>query len=871
MTLDKSYQPQEIEERWYQYWIKQKFFRSVPNEKKPFTIVIPPPNVTGVLHMGHILNNTIQDILIRRARMQGYNACWVPGTDHASIATEAKVVNKLKEEGIHKWDLTREEFLSHAFAWKDRSEEAIMKQLRTLGASCDWKRTRFTMEDKLSKAVIKSFVNLYNKGWIYKGLRMTNWDCEAKTAVSDEEVYHKEERSHLYYIRYKIEGSEDAWVIIATTRPETILGDTAICFHPADERYAHLHGQKALIPLINRPIPFIYDEYVDREFGTGALKVTPAHDANDYELGKRHKLESINILHEDGTLNEWARLYVGEDRFKVRKKIVKELEAQDFLIRTDPIVNKVGYSERTHVVIEPRLSSQWFVKMEELARPALENVLNDNIHFFPEKYKNVYRHWMENIRDWCISRQLWWGQRIPVYYYDEENYVVAESAEQALVLAQMKSGNAALRAEELRQDPDVVDTWFSSWLWPISVFDGFEKKEEVDYYYPTNVLVTGWDIIFFWVARMIMAGYEWRNEKPFQHVYFTGMVRDKQGRKMSKSLGNSPEPMELIAKYGADGVRLGVLMSSPAGGDLLYDDKLCEQGRNFSNKIWNACRLVKGWKVVEDQNPELIPVIEWFDHKLQKNIALTEKSYEDFRLSEVVNTLYNFIWDDFFSSYLELIKPAFDQPIDKHTYDKTIALFETVLKLLHPFMPFITEEIYHQLGQRADQDCITIAAYPQSANWQEKPIADGDIAIEILSKIRDLRHKNSFGMREKFDLQIQSDTPIQYQSFAPVIMRKAFINSWTYTRDEVKGALTFLTNNDKFFLITGKEIDTAAEKERIQNEIAYQQGFLEKVMVKLHNEKFVSSAPASILEGERKKKSDAEEKIKQLENSLKNL
>lgn len=868
--LDKSYQPQDIEAKWYQHWMEKEYFRSVPNEKKPFTIVIPPPNVTGVLHMGHILNNTIQDVLIRRARMQGFNACWVPGTDHASIATEAKVVHKLKEEGINKWDISREEFLRHAFEWKDRSESVILKQLRTLGASCDWSRTRFTMEDKLSKAVIQSFVDLYNKGLVYKGWRMTNWDSAAKTAVSDEEVYHKEEQSNLYFLRYQIEDS-DAYITIATTRPETIMGDTAICFHPEDERYTHLKGKRALIPLLNKSIPLIYDEYVDRSFGTGALKITPAHDINDYEIGKRHNLDFNNILNEDGTLNSNAKLYVGEDRFIVRKKIVKELDAKGHLVKLESHVHKIGYSERTHVVIEPRLTQQWFVRMEELSKPALEHVMDDTIKFFPDKYKNVYRHWMENIRDWCISRQLWWGQRIPAYYYNEDEYVVAISAAEALPLVQAKPGYENIKIEELRQDSDVVDTWFSSWLWPIAVFDGFERRDEVDYYYPTDVLVTGWDIIFFWVARMVIAGYEWRGEKPFHNVYFTGMVRDKQGRKMSKSLGNSPEPMELIKNYGADGVRIGVLLSAPAGGDLLYDDKLVEQGRNFSNKIWNACRLVKGWETREGKNEELLPVIDWFEHKLQRTIEATEKSYSEFRLSEVVNTLYNFIWDDFFSNYLELIKPEFGQPIDAHTKAKTLELFEVVLQLLHPYMPFITEEIYHQLAVRAEDDCIIISKYPVATPYDNQLIEQGDMAIAILSKLRDTRQRNSLGMRELFELQVQSDKPQVYASYLPIIIKKGFIRSWSYTQEEPSGALTFLANNDKFFFITGQAIDTEAEKLRITAEIDYLRGFLDSVMVKLSNEKFVSSAPAKVVDIELKKKADTEDKIKMLEDSLRSL
>ncbi len=871
MNLEKTYSPESVEEKWYTYWEEQKFFRSVPDERESFTIVIPPPNVTGVLHMGHMLNNTIQDVLIRRARMRGYNACWVPGTDHASIATEAKVVNMLAEKGIKKEDIGREEFLKHAYEWTDKYGGIIFKQLRKLGASCDWDRERFTLEPKLSEYVIKTFVDLHNKGLIYQGLRMTNWDPAAQTALSDEEVYYKEVNSKLYHIRYQIEGTEDEWITIATTRPETILGDTAICVHPEDERYKDMKGKKAIVPLINRAIPIIYDEYVEMEFGTGALKVTPAHDLNDYELGKKHNLENIDILNADATMSPAAQLYVGEDRFKVRKKIAKDLEASGNLVEAEDYSNKVGYSERTHVVIEPRQTKQWFLKMKGLADPALKNVLDDTIQFFPPHYKNLYRHWMENIRDWCISRQLWWGQQIPAYYLPNGEYVVAETAEEALKLAQEKSANPALTLADLRQDEDVVDTWFSSWLWPISVFNGFDDQSELDYYYPTNVLVTGWDIIFFWVARMVMAGYEFKGERPFHSVYFTGMVRDKQGRKMSKSLGNSPDPLGLIEQFGADGVRMGLLFSSPAGGDLLFEDKLCEQGRNFNNKIWNALRLMKGFEITEGKNEDNEPAIQWFENKLSQVIEETDKMYETYRLSEIIKTLYSFVWNDFCSAYLEMTKPDFGSPIDQYTYDKTIEFFEALMKLLHPFMPFITEEVYHLMKERADKDSIMMSDYPKAADYDQLAIDKGEFAKSIITKVRDIRNQAGLKQRDMMKLYFQSETPAYYDSFKNIIQKKAFLECFDHTTEDKPNTVSFIINQDNFFIDTGAEIDVAKEAEKLRKEIEYTLGFIKSVNKKLGNERFVNNAPEAVVNSERKKLADAEEKLAIFQDNLSKL
>ncbi len=871
MEIAKTYSPNEVEDRWYRYWLENQVFKSTPDEREAYTIVIPPPNVTGVLHMGHMLNNTIQDLLIRRARMRGYNACWVPGTDHASIATEAKVVNMLAEKGIKKEDLTREQFMEHAFEWKEKYGGIILKQLQKLGASCDWDRTRFTLEPKLSDAVIKVFVQLYEKGLIYKGYRMTNWDPVAKTAIMDEEVYHEERNARLYHVRYKIEGTEDEWVTIATTRPETIMGDTAICFHPEDERYAHLKGKRAIIPLINRSIEFIYDEYVDMEFGTGALKITPAHDPNDYVLGKKHNLEIIDILNEDATLNEKAQIYVGEDRKVARKKVAKDLEEAGHLVKVEDLRHKVGFSERTKVVIEPRLTSQWFVKMKTLAEPALKSVLEEDIKFFPKNYENLYRHWMEGIHDWCISRQLWWGQRIPVWYINDDEFVVAENEAAALEKAREKTNNPNLQLADLRQEEDVVDTWFSSWLWPISVFDGFESEEELNYYYPTQVLVTGWDIIFFWVARMVMAGIEFKGEKPFSHVYFTGMVRDTQGRKMSKSLGNSPDPLDLISNFGADAVRIGLLFASPAGGDLLFDDKLCDQGRNFSNKIWNALRLIKGWEVKPGDNPINVPAMDWFENKLYKVIAETDTQYETYRISELLKQLYSFVWNDFCSVYLEMVKPDFGEPIDEFTYEKTVWFFGELMKLLHPLMPFITEEIYHQLEERSAGDCIALASYPMTAPHDETALQNGEMAKDIISRIRDIRNKQGLKQREPLKLYYNSANLHTHAEFKELIKRKAFLECFEATDQEVENSVNFMIEKDSFFVETGKTVDVETELKRLKEEQTYLTGFANSVRKKLSNERFVNNAPEAVVNKEKKKLEDAESKLQTIQATISQL
>lgn len=870
--MEKTYSPTQVESKWYDHWESQGFFHSEPNEKEPYTIVIPPPNVTGVLHMGHMLNNTIQDALIRRARMKGYNACWVPGTDHASIATEAKVVNLLKEKGLTKADITREEFLEHAFEWKDKYGGIILSQLRKLGASCDWKRTRFTMEESLSRAVIKVFVDLHKKGKIYRAYRISHWDPVAKTSLSDQEVIYKEKESKLYHVRYQIEGTED-YVTIATTRPETILGDTAVCFHPEDERYLKYKGKKAIVPMVNRPVPLIYDEYVDMEFGTGALKVTPAHDINDFELGKKHDLQVIDILNDDGSLSEKAEFYIGEDRFKARKLIVKDLEEKGHLVKIDSINNKLGYSERTNAVVEPKLTKQWWMDMKATAKPAFDAVMEDTVEFFPKHYKNLYRHWMENIRDWCVSRQLWWGQQIPAFYIngDDENYIVAETKEEALALAKEKMGDDSLTLDNLTQDPDVVDTWFSSWLWPISVFDGFETREELDYYYPTTVLVTGWDIIFLWVARMVMAGYEWEGKRPFKDVYFTGMVRDPKGRKMSKSLGNSPDPLQLIADYGADGVRLGLLSSAPAGGDILFDTKLCEMGRNFSNKIWNALRLVKGWEVKEGANPDNQPAIDWFESKFNQTNAQLEGWYKGYHLSEIVKIIYSLIWNDFCSSYLEMIKPEYGQAIDQTTFDRTISFFEDLMKLLHPFMPFITEEVYHQLKERSEADCICVADYPEIGAINERALKKGETVRELLTKLRDVRNKNGLKQREPLKVHVRAIDPTLFDGFESIITKKAFLESFSFTQEEVENAVSFRIDKDTFFVEMAGMVDVEKEKERLQTELKYNLGFKNSVMKKLGNERFVNNAPAAVVDKERKKLADAEDKIRLIEEHLARL
>jgi len=873
MEISGKYEPTLVEDKWYKYWMDKKFFHSTPDEREPYTIVIPPPNVTGVLHMGHMLNNTIQDILVRRARMLGKNACWVPGTDHASIATEAKVVAKLEKEGIKKSSLTRETFLEHAWEWKEKHGGIILEQLKKLGASCDWDRTCFTMDEERSNSVIKVFVDLHNKGLIYRGIRMVNWDPAAKTALSDEEVIYKEEQSKLYYVQYKIED-ENEWVTVATTRPETILGDTAICVNPNDERFKHLAGKRVLVPLINRSVPIIMDEYVDMEFGTGCLKITPAHDVNDYEIGLRHNLEIIDTFNDDGTLSEAAQLFVGEDRFDVRKKIVPELEKAGNLVKVENYTNKVGFSERTGVAIEPKISAQWFLKVTELAKPALDAVENDDVEFHPKKFKNLYRHWMENVKDWCISRQLWWGHRIPVYYLEDGSYVVATSAEEALKLAQQKTGNTSLTSADLRQEEDVLDTWASSWLWPISVFDGFNpENNEIDYYYPTNDLVTGHDIIFFWVARMIIAGYEFRGTFPFKNVYFTGMVRDKQGRKMSKQLGNSPDPLDLIAKYGADGVRVGMLFCSPAGGDLLFDEALPEQGRNFTAKIWNAFRLIKSWEVNTDiEQPEHSKLaIEWFASKLNKTIVEMDDHFSKFRISDALMLIYTTIRDEFSSWLLEVVKPAYQQPVDGKTYTQLIELFDKVIRLLHPFMPFITEEIWQQLAPRQQGESIMVSLLPQSEEIDEALLVKMDDAKEIISGIRNVRNEAGLAMKEQLELQVNQGTKGFDAQLTPVIVKMGNLSGLNLVDADVKGAVSFRVRTSGFFISLGDKIDVEEELKKLTEELQYTKGFLNSVMKKLSNERFVAGAPAQVVDVERKKQADAEEKIKALEARIEGL
>ena len=877
MELSKKYNPGEVEDKWYDVWMKNGFFQSKPNpDKEPYTIVIPPPNVTGVLHMGHMLNNTIQDVLIRKARMQGYEACWVPGTDHASIATEAKVVNMLKEQGIDKNDLSRDKFLEYAWEWKEKHGGIILEQLKKLGASCDWDRTAFTMDEALSGSVIKVFIDLYKKGKIYRGVRMVNWDPQAKTAVSDEEVLYKEVQSKLYYVNYQIE-EENGHVTIATTRPETILGDTAVCVNPDDERYHHLKGKNVIVPLVNRVVPIIEDEYVDMEFGTGCLKITPAHDINDYEIGNKHNLESIDIFNDDGTINENGEVFVGEDRFKARKLTAKQLEEDGNLERIEDYVNKVGYSERTNAVIEPKLSMQWFLEMKDIAKPALDNVLNDNIQLVPAKFKNTYKHWLENPKDWCISRQLWWGHRIPAYYLPNSNdYVVAENAEEAVKLAQEKTGNTNLNINDLRQDEDVLDTWFSSWLWPISVFDGirFPDNEDVNYYYPSTVLVTGHDIIFFWVARMIISGYEYRNDFPFKDVYFTGMVRDGQRRKMSKQLGNSPDPIGLMKKYGADGVRTGMLFSSPAGNDLLFDEKLCEQGRNFNNKIWNALRLVKGWQTADNVAPEIGSdevAIEWMEARINQSLSELEDHYSKYRISDALLTIYKLIWSDFCSWYLEVIKPDFEQPIDAKTYSKTIEIFEQLMKIAHPFMPFITEEIYHQLRERHEGDCIMIAENPSKKEMDSVIIDKADKAFEVVTNVRNIRQQKGISPKEKFHIYGKIEDINNYYPATKMIWRLANISDFDIVTEKVENAISFHVGSDEWFLPLNQEIDVEKEIVIIEEEINYLQGFLNSVLKKLNNERFVQNAPEKVVEMENRKKEDGEKRIKALKEKLENL
>ena len=875
MTIPAQFDAKAAEKKWYDYWMEHNYFHSEPDQRTPYTIVIPPPNVTGVLHMGHMLNNTIQDVLIRRARLKGFNACWVPGTDHASIATEAKVVAKLKAEGINKNDLTREEFLKHAWEWTDKYGGVILEQLKKLGASCDWKRTKFTMDADMTASVIRSFVDLYNKGMIYRGYRMVNWDPEAKTTLSDEEVIYEERQGKLYHLKYKIEGSED-YVVIATTRPETILGDTAICINPNDERYAHLKGKKAIVPIANRVIPIIFDEYVDMEFGTGCLKVTPAHDVNDKDLGERHNLEIIDIFNEDATLNSYGLHYAGKDRFAVRDEIAKELQTIGSLEKTENHINKVGTSERTKAVIEPRLSDQWFLKMEELVKPAIKAVLEtEDVKLYPKRFENTYRHWMENIRDWNISRQLWWGQQIPAYYYGEgkEEYVVAETKDEALELARQKTGNAGLTMDSLRQDPDALDTWFSSWLWPMAVFGGIMDPENEDYkyYYPTNDLVTGPDILFFWVARMIIAGYEYAGEKPFTNVYLTGLVRDKQRRKMSKSLGNSPDPLDLIEKFGADGVRVGLLLSASAGNDILFDEELCNQGKGFSTKIWNAFRLIKGWEVADIAQPEHSKkTIAWYEAKLQKTLAEIEDHFEKYRISDALMAIYKLVWDDFCSWFLEMIKPGYKQPIDRATFDKAIEMLENNLKLLHPFMPFLTEEIWQHIAERTPEDALIIAKWPETKQFDEKLIADFDFAAEVIAGIRTIRKDKNITFKDTIELKvINNDNASDY--FDSIITKLGNVSAMEYVSETVNGALTFRVKSNEYFIPAGDSINVEEEIAKLEEELKYNQGFLKSVQAKLSNEKFVSGAPEKVVAMERQKEADALAKIATIEQSLNSL
>ena len=866
--LATKYNPEQVEGKWYAYWLKHNLFKSHPDGREPYTIVIPPPNVTGVLHMGHMLNNTIQDILIRRARMEGKNALWVPGTDHASIATEAKVVARLAERGIKKSELSRDEFLRYAWEWKDEHGGIILEQLKKLGASCDWSRTAFTMDETRSKSVIHVFVDLYNKGLIYRGVRMVNWDPAAQTALSDEEVVYKEEHGKLYYLRYKIVG-EDGYAIVATTRPETIMGDTAMCINPNDPKNAHLKGKKVIVPLVNREIPVIEDEYVDIEFGTGCLKVTPAHDVNDYMLGEKYNLPSIDIFNDNGTLSEAAGLYVGLDRFEVRKRIEADLAAAGLLEKVEAYTNKVGHSERTNAVIEPKLSMQWFLKMDKISKPALEAVMNDDVKFHPVKFKNVYRHWMENVKDWCISRQLWWGHRIPAYFLPKGGYVVAETPEEALALAREKTGDETLRMEDLRQDEDVLDTWFSSWLWPISLFDGIKNpgNEEIKYYYPTSDLVTAPDIIFFWVARMIIAGYEYMGEKPFRNVYFTGIVRDKLGRKMSKSLGNSPDPLMLIEKYGADGVRMGLMLAAPAGNDILYDDALCEQGRNFNNKIWNAFRLVKSWNVGDVPQPESAAMaVDWFDAVLNKALAEVADLFGKFRLSEALMTVYKLFWDEFSSWYLEMVKPAYGAPIDRTTYDATLRYFDVLLRLLHPFMPFITEELWQHLAERKEGESIMYASLPVAGQFDEHLLSDMDVAKEIIAGVHTVRLQKNLPNKETLPLQVVGGKA----SVPCVSVVKKMANLSDISESDTKDAtsVSFLVGTVEYAVPLGGNIDIDAELKKLESELAYNEGFLQSVLKKLGNEKFVNNAPAKVIEMERKKQSDAEAKIAMLKESI---
>jgi len=884
MEIEKTYNPAKAEENWYKYWLDKKFFKSVPDHRTPYTIVIPPPNVTGVLHMGHMLNNTIQDVLIRRARMLGFNACWVPGTDHASIATEAKVVALLKEKGISKTDLSREDFLAHAWEWKEKYGGIILEQLKKLGASCDWDRTRFTMEESMSEAVIDVFIDLYNKGKIYRGVRMVNWDPQGQTAVSDEEVIHKEATGKLVYVKYKIEASSasasDEYITVATTRPETIMGDTAVCVNPHDERYTHLKGKNVIVPIVNRVVPIIFDEYVDKDFGTGALKVTPAHDINDFNLGQKHKLPTIDALTAEGKISEAAGAYIGMDRFAARKQVIADLTEQGLVEKTEEIKNKVGYSERTNAVIEPRLSLQWFLKMDTVSKPALEAVLSGDVKLIPEKFINTYRHWMENVHDWCISRQLWWGQRIPAWYDGQGNTVVAKTKEEAF--EKLKAENASVSIGDIKQDEDVLDTWFSSWLWPMTVFDpkviqnGWDKaNEDLKYYYPTNDLVTAPEILFFWVARMIIAGKEYTNQKPFTNVYLTGIVRDKLGRKMSKSLGNSPDPLDLIAKYGADGVRVGMLLSSPAGNDLMFDEAYCEQGRNFANKIWNAFRLIKGFEVDKVEQPQSSKAaITWFDNKLSEQLAIINDHYDKYRMSDALMATRALIWDDFCAYYLEAIKPEFvdgkSLPIDGATYDATIAYLEAVLKIVHPWMPFIAEEIWQLIREREEKDCVIVAEWPKAkAEPDQRQLAEFEVCKELVTTVRNLRTQKKMSPKEKLEIIERSDATRSY--FDEVIIKLANLSAFSYTKDKVEGAFSFQVKTTEFFIPLANNLNKEEEVARLNKDLEYNKGFLKSVQVKLANEKFVANAKPEVLAFERKKESDTLLKIKTLEEQLKAL
>lgn len=886
MEIAKTYNSAQAEQTWYQYWLDNKFFKSTPDHRTPYTIVIPPPNVTGVLHMGHMLNNTIQDVLIRRARMLGFNACWVPGTDHASIATEAKVVALLKEQGINKADLSREDFLKHAWGWKEKYGGIILEQLKKLGASCDWDRTSFTMDEPMSEAVIDVFIDLYNKGHIYRGVRMVNWDPQGLTAVSDEEVIHKEAQSKLVYVKYQIEGSNE-FMTVATTRPETIMGDTAVCVNPTDERYTHLKGKQVIVPIVNRVVPIIFDEYVDKEFGTGTLKVTPAHDINDFNLGQKHKLQTIDVLNPNGTISEAAGAYVGLDRFACRKQIIKDLEEQGLVVKIEDIKNKVGYSERTNAVIEPRLSMQWFLKMENVSKPALENVVNGEIKLIPEKFINTYKHWMENVHDWCISRQLWWGQRIPAWYDGQGNTVICKTREEAIELLKVK--NVSLNVNDIKQDEDVLDTWFSSWLWPITVFDPAvirngkaNANADLNYYYPTNDLVTAPEILFFWVARMAIAGYEWMQEKPFTNVYLTGIVRDKLGRKMSKSLGNSPDPLDLIAKYGADGVRVGMLLCSPAGNDLMFDESYCEQGRNFANKVWNAFRLIAGFEVASTTSTSSVTAatiqsdaqkaaITWFDNKLSEQLDIINDHYSKYRMSDALMSTYKLVWDDFCAWYLEAIKPDFidgkAQPIDKATYDATIGYLESLLKIMHPWMPFITEEIWHLVKERDAKDCIIVAQWPSvKAELDKKQLAEFEVSKELVAMVRNVRAQKQLSPKEKLEVIEKSEATRSY--FDSTIIKLANLSAFSYTKEKVEGAFSFQIKTTEFYIPLAMNLNKEDEIERLTKELEYNKGFLKSVQIKLSNEKFVANAKPEIIASERKKESDALSKIKTLEEQL---